>query len=744
MKKILPSLFILTSFLFSKGYSQCIPDANFRDAITNFNGCPTCLDINGCLTADAQNVTELLLNGQEIADITGVEGFTNLESLICTNNLLTFVPPLPDSLKKFYCSDNFITSISSAVLPPYLQELKCDDNLLSQLPVMPNSLNLLFCSGNNLTSLPVLPQSLENLTCNDNFLTQLPPLPSALTSLHCINNQITSLPELPEMLEKLYCAQNPITALPELPATLNVLDISYTTISCLPELPYDITFFDFSNSLITCLPNLPAIFSTVSPLPLCQNVTGDSCALNPKVTGTVFVDYDGDAFQDVSDIGFPAMDVTANSGNWESYTNADGYYELNTGFSNTYTINVVPPPLNYSVTSPVYILTFNNNTNQVVNNINFAVHPDPNAYDLAVELTPGSPTPGGQMNYFLTYTNRGPFPINNGSVQFQYDDNLTYINANLAPTSTNATLHTCTWIFTAPLLPFSSKTITITFDVPSTILLGTELNFSAFGSIIGETDVNPSNNSIVDSVAVQASSLNLNYKVVNITSIHPDNVNNVFLEYTIYFQNNGTTIAQNLDVYDSLSNNLAASGFQIVGSSHPYTFELSNNVKDPAHPLILHWKFTGINLPPSLGDPLASCGFVKFIAKVQDGLPEGSKILNSAFLQFNNSTSSIHTNTVTTAIQYPVSATNPDEDVSNILIYPNPFDDHFMLHYKLNQPENVEIKIYNTLGAVIWSQSVSGAIEMNLPVYLDEVPAGPYLLRITGMNVNVSGKILKL
>ena len=66
----------------------------------------------------------------------------------------------------------------------------------------------LYFSNNQLTNLPKLPESLKYLDCANNQLTSLPNLPESLINLYCDNNQLTSLPNLPESLINLYCVSN--------------------------------------------------------------------------------------------------------------------------------------------------------------------------------------------------------------------------------------------------------------------------------------------------------------------------------------------------------------------------------------------------------------------------------------------------------------------------------------------------------------------------------------------------------
>ena len=87
------------------------------------------------------------------------------------------------------------------------QELVLNDKQLKHLPELINFTNLLslYCSNNKLTYLPSLPRNLKYLYCRCNKLTSLPTLPQSLEILLCDSNKIISLPVLPKNLERLYC-----------------------------------------------------------------------------------------------------------------------------------------------------------------------------------------------------------------------------------------------------------------------------------------------------------------------------------------------------------------------------------------------------------------------------------------------------------------------------------------------------------------------------------------------------------
>ena len=183
-------------------------------------------------------VTSLNIEGKNLTDISGIEYFTNLTSLDCSNNQLTALPvekltkltllycyknqltALPvenlTNLTLLYCSYNQLTELPVEKLTK-LTELSCFENQLIALPVEKlTKLTELSCSYNQLTELPVGNLTeLTELSCSYNQLTELPVESlTKLTSLSCNNNQLTSLPvgSLTN-LAVLNCSENRLTEL---------------------------------------------------------------------------------------------------------------------------------------------------------------------------------------------------------------------------------------------------------------------------------------------------------------------------------------------------------------------------------------------------------------------------------------------------------------------------------------------------------------------------------------------------
>ena len=265
MKKALLLSFFIFSFSISKAQWVTIPDANFVAWLQTIY--PTCM--NGMLMdttcSGIVNDINIYCQNQNFSDLTGIQYFDNLLVLDCSNNQITNLPALPNSLMNLYCNNNSLTSLPS--LPNSLTSVHCWYNSLTSLPSLPNSLYEFMCSYNSLTSLPALPNSLATLDCRNNSLTILPSLPDSLNQLSCSNNSISSLPSLPNSLTSLDCSNNPLGSLPSLPDSLTVLNCFYNSLTSLPPMPNTLIFLWCYNNSLTSLPLLSdSLFSL-----LCNN-----------------------------------------------------------------------------------------------------------------------------------------------------------------------------------------------------------------------------------------------------------------------------------------------------------------------------------------------------------------------------------------------------------------------------------------------------------------------------------------
>lgn len=171
-------------------------------------------------TEIVKKVETLSIVRTNLSSFDGIEYFTGLTSLNCSNNRLTALDVGNlHNLETLNCSGNQISSENLKLPSAYLKTLDCSNNRLERLDetVLPATLTELDCSDNPLTVLNVdfLNETLTKLEC---AATQLSSLSVAsltnLTYLDCSFNRFTALDVTAlQKLEELYCHSNRLTSL---------------------------------------------------------------------------------------------------------------------------------------------------------------------------------------------------------------------------------------------------------------------------------------------------------------------------------------------------------------------------------------------------------------------------------------------------------------------------------------------------------------------------------------------------
>ena len=193
--------------------STNFPDDNFRNYLLEQS-----YGKDGVLTeGEISTIRSIDVQKKNISSLKGIEYFTSLKTLYCTNNLLTALDVSKNTaLTMLLCSSNQLTvlDVSKNIA---LTSLSCGINQLTVLNVSKNTaLTNLRCNDNQLTLLDVSKNiALTNLNCAFNQLTVLDVSKNtALTDLACSYNQLTALNvSTNTALTYLYCGNNQLTDL---------------------------------------------------------------------------------------------------------------------------------------------------------------------------------------------------------------------------------------------------------------------------------------------------------------------------------------------------------------------------------------------------------------------------------------------------------------------------------------------------------------------------------------------------
>ena len=167
--------------------------------------------------SEALQVSYLDINNSSQYNITGIESFTNLTNLNCSNNYITNLNLSHlSNLINLNCANNQLANLNITNLINLIN-LNCSGNQLTNLNFS-NSTNLsiLNCEFNQFSSLNISNlTNLSELICNYNQLTNLNASNlSNLTKLECHENQLTTLnvSNLTDLSE-LICSSNQLTIL---------------------------------------------------------------------------------------------------------------------------------------------------------------------------------------------------------------------------------------------------------------------------------------------------------------------------------------------------------------------------------------------------------------------------------------------------------------------------------------------------------------------------------------------------
>lgn len=359
--------------------------------------------------------------------------------------------------------------------------------------------------------------------------------------------------------------------------------------------------------------------------------------LNPvQLSGRLFVDQNQNNQNDSTDLGAPFIEIQTSPQSDYSFTSSDGKYIIN--LSDTLGTYVVYPtvPQYWSISTDSSQYNVNVDTSYYqLDSLDFGITPDTLVYEAYTSITGGFPRCSQIVNYWINTTNVGTMLLN-GIVKLSLDDSLTYISSDVIPDSVVG--NNIFWHIDS-LNVFQSKMINLQVEMPD------------FNSM-SDTVTSISETIVHDSIGgIHIFSDTIFQKVVcaydpNDKSVIPSGIGNEGyipfetgeLDYTIRFQNTGNDTAINVKIEDQLSQNVILNSLKFIASSHPIQISVNQNGK-------VTFLFENIMLPDSNVNEIASQGFVRFSIKIKPNLPEGSKILNTGNIYFDQNPL-VATNTV--------------------------------------------------------------------------------------------------
>ena len=190
--------------------SRYFPDKNFREALTAYD-----TDADGKLVIS--QIKSLDLVDKDIHNLQGIEYFTGLTELICSNNQLSRLELRKNTaLTVLYCDGNKLTGLN-LVKNTKLETLNAASNTLTSIDLSKNKkLKTLVLRDNQLKKISLKTNTaLTGLDVSGNLLTSLDLKKNKkLATLECFGNKLKKL-DLSKntKLKELYCDENQISSL---------------------------------------------------------------------------------------------------------------------------------------------------------------------------------------------------------------------------------------------------------------------------------------------------------------------------------------------------------------------------------------------------------------------------------------------------------------------------------------------------------------------------------------------------
>jgi Leucine-rich repeat (LRR) protein len=724
----------------------------------------------------------LLQENQKINSLVGINAFTNLSRLDCSNNLLQSINV--DSLVNLQYLACSFNNLSSLTLQNFsnLEELYCGGNPLSNLSLqsIPN-LKILDCGETLLTSLDVTQfNNLIILDCRNSLITNLNVTGLAnLQTLNCLFNQLTTL-NLAGLnsLGAMDVSNNQITSIslqqaPNLgEITLNnnqltSLDVNglnyvlilrcnnnlFTTLDIEPLT--DIQEFRCSeNSLLETIftkngiaefiwaancPNLEyicadetqiqGIQALLNPWNVPNCVINSYCTFLPggnynSILGTVLMDANSNGCNS-SDLPQPNIRVNINDG-----TNQGATFSSNTGnygfYTQTGNFSITPSIQNpswFTISPNNATVVFDQANNQVVTQ-NFCIAPNGFHPDLEIVISPIFPSrPGQDAVYQIVYKNKGNQTMSMiDGISLTYNQNaMEFISATSVPTVNSA--GNLKWSY-LNLIPFESRSFEIKFNINGTtdanpVAVNDVLQFSA--SILPITnDESVSDNTFIYNETVVDSFITNSITCVEGLNLPLSSIGD-YLHYIINFENLGSATANNIVLQmDVNEEQFEIDSLQMLNTSHSTYTRITNN--------IVEFVFENITL--------ASGGHGNILLKIRtkSNLLNGAIVNNRAgiFFDYNAPIDTGFENTTFQALSN--SGFTKDNSIS---IYPNPTKN--AINIKCDTTIK-SIELFDVQGRILVTKMISENSEV---LDISDKANGIYFLKITSENGSKVEKLIK-
>ncbi len=427
---------------------------------------------------------------------------------------------------------------------------------------------------------------------------------------------------------------------------LSMDSVSYHDLSGLPPGPLNILAIGF---LTPC----PDSVSVSLVIPSSSNNCG-------SISGTIFVDLNGDCIQDPGEFGLPNRTLQFSTQDL-AITDANGNYTRDLPLGE-HDLSFSMP--NYSPICPAMPFTFDLTTSDPMVQQDIAMQFNGGGPDVFVELIASQAKPGYSAWVSVSVVNNSPYTFTGLELQLQHSILQTLDPNDTSSVATVIGPGLISWQIPS-IAPISTQQFWQALVLPADpALIGTQIDYSA-QLIQPVPDNDPSNDSDQQSITVVGAYDPNDKLAITSTQGFPDiySLNfDQYVDYTIRFQNTGNAEAEHVFLDDTISDLFDASTLEILGASHSYEVDW---LEDRS----IRFDFPQIMLPDSTTDPVGSQGFVSFRLYPVQAIIPGDLLLNAADIYFDFNPP-IRTNTTELLVELTESIEENAE--TSIGSFPNP------------------------------------------------------------------------
>ncbi|MEZ4936603.1 MAG: T9SS type A sorting domain-containing protein [Crocinitomicaceae bacterium] len=375
------------------------------------------------------------------------------------------------------------------------------------------------------------------------------------------------------------------------------------------------------------------------------------------IKGNVYYDVNQNGVRDTNDIGFDGVSVHIDPLGYDHYNYSSvGYsFATDTNIQTNYTVSF-NGLVNWGLTTPASYNFILDSVNYLADSIDFGLYPDTFFVDGSIDVSSNSIQ--CILNSFMSVTlgNQGTSPSRvNYSIELPPD--ISFSNSYYPHDSVIGQTVYFSGMITEAM---QTSTFWIELSTSGNLSAGDTVCFYSYAEFLDTTTNNVLHTQYDTVCFIVECSYDPNDKTAFVGGFHQQESidTNEYLEYLINFENTGNALAIDVEILDQLVDNLDASTFEFIASSHPVQYSIDSNN-------LLRIYYQDILLPFTLPD---SRGYFKFRIYPVDSVLPNDVIMNSAEIYFDNNPP-IYTDTVVNIMSCYLKPDQPDLFViaSNII-----------------------------------------------------------------------------